>query len=421
MDGNLNLYSQAAATTLVDPQERQSQKSAQVEQTGTLGGLSVTFNANDEVDPTTKDDEMMSAFQAEKKAEQAKKDHAKRKGRGKNTPIEKVSKAIESEQTNQGKDAVKRIMQRIALARSDQPRFNYKLNERAQQLFPESLPQYKEAFEHLSTLNPGASPQAFLSAVAKTFNDIAEQHNALQVAIGIFSDEMALLAGGELEDINQPGQRYPVSGRLSRISSRLEEIKDAHTKEADEERENLEIERTLVQDRIDELKEKLSTLEEATGVLMDKEGARINDSYRLAPELREVLEVNKDLLGLRSSKDLNAIILDKILPLKGNQEQLFGIVMEELLDKVDENQKPDEQTPAAKATRLTNNLEIIREVLSNELKNLQGIRQMGDSKNIEMAIWQSFRMLGEFGSMFRANEDFLAQTYKAHAEGIHVT
>ncbi len=67
-----------------------------------------------------------------------------------------------------------------------------------------------------------------------------------------------------------------------------------------------------------------------------------------------------------------------------------------------------------KAHVFAKNVEIIKTVLGKEMQNLRSIREMADSKTIEMAIWQTLRISGELYSVYALNRDLLNNTYKVN-------
>jgi hypothetical protein len=140
---------------------------------------------------------------------------------------------------------------------------------------------------------------------------------------------------------------------------------------------------------------------------MDTQGTRISDSYRLAPELRKNAGTSPTKQAA-TPKDLNAIILDEILPLGKNMEKMFNSVANKFLN--DPSNGGDTHSQVA---RFTDNLWLIEQALTNELNNLQSINQYGDSKDISKAIMDSVQAMRELGSVCASNESMLQNMQKA--------
>ena len=115
-----------------------------IQQKGKIDSQEVV--ANNEVDPSTKDDELMSGFQAEKKAEKEKRKHSKEeKLRTQIASLGKVKKTGEKDQKN-------RKISRQAEARLkiiEQQKFqdlSRTIQERSQSLFSGSEQKYESFF-----------------------------------------------------------------------------------------------------------------------------------------------------------------------------------------------------------------------------------------------------------------------------------
>ncbi|MDR2397008.1 MAG: hypothetical protein LBD69_04105 [Puniceicoccales bacterium] len=376
--------------------------------TGSLDGQTVTVSAD--VDPTTKDDEVMSGVQSEQKTkkEQAKKAEKKTQ-KGLNSAVGETNQVKSTEGATEQNAYVKRMAKQISqrLEKQSQERVEYNASDRSSKLFPESEEVYKQAFKALNELPANTSAQTFLQNVFELFADVAEQHNAFQVALQSWTEELALLQGGQIADTQNPGHYRSVQGRLREVNDRLSALSKDPSASSSQEREGLQVERDVISARIAELEAKLATLNKASGHLMDTQGARITDSYRLAPELRKNAGISPNR-QLDTPKDLNAIILDKILPFGKDMGKLFNSVSNEFL-----NDPSNGGDTHSQVEHFTANLWLIEKTLTNELNNLQSINQYGDSKDISKAIMDSIQAMRELGSVCASNESMLQNMQKA--------
>ncbi|MDR2769490.1 MAG: hypothetical protein LBB19_02960 [Puniceicoccales bacterium] len=406
MSNSLNLSTQAAAGTFVG-EMRETSASASVEKSGSFHGQTVNVS---EVDPTTKDDEVMSGVQSEQKTkkEQAKKAEKKTQ-KGLNSAVSQANQGKSTEGAAEQNAYVRRKQKEIAqrLEKQSQERVEYNASDRSSKLFPESEEVYKQSFNALNELPANASAQTFLQNVFELFADVAEQHNAFQVALQAWTEELALLQGGQIADTKNPGHYRSVQGQLREVNDRLSALSKDPSASSSQEREDLQVERDVISARIAELQAKLATLNKASGHLMDTQGARISDSYRLAPELRKHAAISSNR-QLDTPKDLNAIILDKILPLGKNMEKMFNSIMNEFLDDLSNGGDVH-----SKLERFMANVWLIEQALTSELNNLQSINQYGDSKDIAKAIMDSIQAMRELASICASNESMLQSMQRA--------
>ena len=388
MDNSLNLNTQAAVVFTGDVGD--SVSSENTEKCGSFNGNTVNVS---EVDPTTKDDEVMSGIKSEQETKKKKAEKARDKGRkGWN---KNVSESQEMKQTKGSLDQsqyMRRLIRQAAkqIEMQGQQRMEYNVSERSEKLYPESKESYKLAYKKLNELPNASNPQSFLSQISSVFSDPAEQHNSLQIAKQSWSEELALLQGGQLADLQQPGHYRSVKGQLQELDHKIESLDEQGSQE---ELEGLKAEREVMLARVETLKEKLVHVEKASQQLMDTYGTRINDSYSLAPELRRNVNLSNSQ-QLMSPKSLSEIILDKILPLGKNMPKLLDSVMSEFFN---------EPTLAANSSqsnldRFSDNLWLIEKTLVGELGNLQTINQLGDSKNIGKSILDAIQSMRELKS-----------------------
>jgi hypothetical protein len=409
MSDSLNLNTQAAASAFMG-EARETSANGSVKQEGNLNGLNVSVNAD--VDPTTKDDEVMSNVKSEQetKKSQAKKSE-KETRKGLNSAVSQANQGKSTEGATEQNAHVKRMIKQInqRLEKQSQERVEYNASDRSNKLFPESEEVYKQAFDALNRLPTNASPQTFLQNVFELFADVAEQHNSLQVAQQTWMDELALLQGGQIADTQTPGHHRSVKSQLNEINDRLSALGKDSSASGAQERENLQVERDVISARIAELEAKLATLNKASGHLMDTQGARISDSYRLAPELRKNAGTSPKVQS-NTPKTLNAIILDKILPFGKDMGKMFNSVSNEFFNNPSNGSDTHSQVESFIA-----NLLLIEQALTSELNNLQSINQYGDSKDIAKSIMDSVQAIRELGSVFAINESTLQNMQRALA------
>ena len=173
MDNSLNLNTQAAVVFTGDVGD--SVSSENTEKCGSFNGNTVNVS---EVDPTTKDDEVMSGIKSEQETKKKKAEKARDKGRkGWN---KNVSESQEMKQTKGSLDQsqyMRRLIRQAAkqIEMQGQQRMEYNVSERSEKLYPESKESYKLAYKKLNELPNASNPQSFLSQISSVFSDPAEQ------------------------------------------------------------------------------------------------------------------------------------------------------------------------------------------------------------------------------------------------------
>ncbi|MDR1254790.1 MAG: hypothetical protein LBJ78_02030 [Puniceicoccales bacterium] len=399
----------ASAASALGGENLGASESSSVSKTGNLGGDNVI--ASNDVDPSTKDDEMGSEIQSKKDATEAKIKEGKRnKG---TSAASRLEKPKESEKLNEQNKDVRRRSKEAELRQKSQARLGSHVSDRSGKLFDDeqSREKYEKYFNALDELSIDAPPSEFLKKVSG-FTDVAEQHNALQVARQSWTEELAYLQGRQIADNQNPGHHRSVQGELNEVNAKLDALgKDSSklsTKEGVKEKETLEAERDAISGRIKDLEAKLATLNKASGHLMDTQGARIDDSYRLAPELRKYADASPNKSLNSTPKDLNAIILDEILPSGKDMNKMFDVVVNKFL-----NDPSNRSTAHSQIERFTANVWLIEQALTSELNNLKVIDQYGDSKDISKAIMDAIQGMRELASVCASNESMLQSMQKA--------
>ena len=121
-----------------------------------------------------------------------------------------------------------------------------------------------------------------------------------------------------------------------------------------------ETEREQIQQQIRALEAQIGELDKVRTQLLNKHGDRILDSYQLAPLLREVTAHFTHDVTL-PPKDFNALILDKLLPLKGNPLQTFQLLTQNLIDGFQDTKSAFEH--------FSENLSVVTRCLTSELQS----------------------------------------------------
>ncbi|MBP5191679.1 MAG: hypothetical protein J6Z25_03900 [Opitutales bacterium] len=332
VDAALNFQTQVTTPieqTFVEEEEPNSVSSTQ---TGKFDTHVVQVNM--EVDPTTKDDECMSGFLAQKlskKAQQRKKTSAKQ------SLLNDAQEAEESEaaqdQNVYVKQVARRTEARLSLIYSEVVKdLKETIQERSYALFSGSESKYEKFFKtleqnaQLRTFHKGAIQDAL-----KEFDDVAEQHNALQIIRDVWERKLSALKN--------------FSQGLGTLSKKGEKN---------------EAEEQSVHQQIQQLEAQLNELEKVQRELMEKQGDRIRDSYQLAPLLREVTAHFTHNITL-PPKDFNALILDQLLPLKGSPLPTFQLLTRALIEGF-----PDTQNACA---HFHENIHLVTTCLAAELKS----------------------------------------------------
>ena len=193
VDGALNFQTQAATQTaqaFVNDEQPVSET-----QTGKLDNQTVQV-ATDEVDPSTKDDECMSGFMAQK---QTKKAQHKKGLRNSRKPLNGVRETADSKKVNEQDARSKRITKqteaRLSMINSQtQKDLQGTIQERSNALFSGSEEKYESCFKKLDELSlQKKCTEATVKGALKTFDDVAEQHNALQIVRDVWERKLANL------------------------------------------------------------------------------------------------------------------------------------------------------------------------------------------------------------------------------------
>lgn len=328
---------------------------------GQLGSQEVL--ASTDVDPTTKDDECASVFQAEKNTKKAQK---KKDKEGTRAKLSELQKAKESQNINEQDQRNRRITKNTAMRLASIGQLvsrdlSETIQERSQKLFDGSEEAYQKCFEALeqATLEKSCTPDKIAKTIAQ-FEDIAEQHNALQIIIDVWERK--------LTNLKSLAQSLPTEKEL-----------DAQARQQDQE---------ALQQQIAELEHNLDTLQQVQTDLMARNGARIEDSYTLAPLLREATAHYTHDITL-PPKSFNALILDKILPLRGDPAKTFDCLTQGLIEGLATSSGPA-------IDHFSHNLDVIKTCLTQEL-------QCCPDKAISTAILNTIRGVEKFGTVQELN------------------
>ena len=333
---------------------------------GQFGAQEVTVSQD--VDPTTKDDECASVFQAEKNTKKAQ----KKKDKEGKTKLNALQKTKENQNINEQDQRGRRISKATEKRLASLGQFTSKdlsgtIQERSQKLFDGNEKNYQECFEELDlavrqkTLTPNKISQA-----TQRFDDVAEQHNALQITIEVWERKLS-----NLKNLKQG------------VSS--EKDIDAQTKQQDQEE---------IQQQIQELENALDGIKKSQGDLMNLKEARdhIIWSYETAPLLRKITASIVNDITL-NPKSYNALLLDKLLPLKGDPAKTFDCLTQGLIDGVD-------LPVSTSIEHFNNNLGVFKSCLSQELKCCP-------DKNTSAAILNSIRSIEKFDTVQKLNTGFI--------------
>ena len=319
--------------------------------------------ASTDVDPTTKDDECASVFQAEKNTKKAQK---KKDKEGNKSKLNALQKAKENQNIQEQDQRNRRITKNTENLLKSIDQFVSKdlsgtIQERSQKLFEGSEKAYQSCFEELDL----AANQKTLTAdkINKTiaqFDDIAEQHNSLQIVIDVWERKLTNLKSLE--------QNLPSEKEVG-----------AQARQQDQE---------AVQQQIQELEDNLDTLRQIQTDIMARNGARIEDSYKLAPLLREATAHYTHDVTL-PPKTFNALILDKILPLKGEPVKTFDCLTQGFIEGIN---------PASGSAidHFKDNLNIVKNCLTQEL-------QCCPDKAIASAVMNAIRSVEKFSTVQEQN------------------
>ena len=144
----------------------------------------------------------------------------------------------------------------------------------------------------------------------------------------------------------------------------------------------------------DNLKKSIKSIRSEQDRLMGIDRNRIEDSYVLAPLLRETTAHLTHSITL-PPKDFNALILDKILPLKGDAMKVFDCLLGNLVEHFE-----DRKTAV---DHFSDNLSIVMKCLSSELKSCP-------EPSIASAIANTCRTVEKLGTVQNINEQMVQRT-----------
>ncbi len=312
-------------------------------QVGNLNGQNVAIDKSS--DPTTKDDELASSIKAEKDTQKAIKEKKEKDDKNKKTNAMQGAKHTEdvNEHQQQGKRISKQTEKRLSIINQNTNEdLQNTINQRSYSLFSGSEDKYRECCNKFSALleKGSSSPEAF-EELLNTFDDVAEQHNALQITKDVWER------------------------KLTRLKTLAKETKERAVGEDSKQSQEQENDYTQLQQQIKKLEQNIENLSTVQDKLMLENGNRIEDSYKLAPLLREVTANLTHDIAL-PPKSFNEIILDKVLPLNGDPVKTFECLCENFI----ENNKTAKNIGES-ISCFENNLFIIRECLKHELKTCQ--------------------------------------------------
>ena len=331
VDGALNFQTQAAAQTM--QAFINDEQTVSATQTGKLDNQTVQIETG-EVDPSTKDDECMSSFMAQK---QTKKAQHKKGLRNSRKPLNGVRETADSKKVNEQDARSKRISKQTearltSIQNMTQKDLQSTIQERSNALFSGSEEKYEKCFQKLEELSlKKQCTEATVKDTLKAFDDVAEQHNALQIVRDVWERKLA----------------------------NLKKFADERPSDSSKEPES-DAEQQQIQQQIRSLETQIGELDKVRTQLLNKHGDRIMDSYQLAPLLREVTAHFTHDVTL-PPKDFNALILDKLLPLKGNPLQTFTLLTQNLIDGFND-------TRSAFA-HFSDNLSVVTRCLTAELRS----------------------------------------------------
>ncbi|MGX8716658.1 MAG: hypothetical protein ACSW8C_01555 [bacterium] len=331
---------------------------------GQLGAQEVI--ASTDVDPTTKDDECASVFQAEKNTKKAQKKKDKEKSK---TKLNELQKIKENQNINEQDQRNRRItkntaMQLASISQLVSRDLSETIQERSQKLFDGSEKTYQKCFEELeqATLEKTCTPDKIAKTIGQ-LEDIAEQHNALQIIIDVWERKLTNLKG--------LAQSLPTEKEL-----------DAEARQQDQE---------ALQQQIAELENNLDTVKQVQTDLMARNGARIEDSYTLAPLLREATAHYTHDITL-PPKSFNELILDKILPLRGDPAKTFDCLTQSLIEGLN-------PSSGSAIEHFTHNVDVVKTCLTQELQccpdkavatailnTLRGVQKLGTVQDLNVSL-----------------------------------
>ena len=329
-----------------------------------------------EVDASTKDDELMSNIQSEKNSKKA----IKKQKNKEQKKLSKVDQTDDSKRVNKQDQRSKRISKqteaRLNLINSTTNQdLQSTIEKRSNALFSGSEQKYSACFDTLdkSNMEQKLDSDAVENALKK-FDDIAEQHNALQI----------------IKDVWER--------KLSNLKKFSQELKFAEKRDDDPDAFSNH-DYSQLQKQIQQLENSLNILSQAQDKIMLKAGNRIEDSYKLAPLLRETTAHFTHDVSL-PPKAFNALILDQILPLKGDIIKTFNCLTQGFIENISDNNTKD------RIQHFSDNISIIKQCLNNELKCCP------DPK-IASAVLNACRSAEKLESIHNLHEQVLIQAYTA--------
>lgn len=339
MGSNVNLQSQGINQTYMNTVGDADGVSTE-NQVGNLNGQNVAIDKSS--DPTTKDDELASSIKAEKDTQKAIKEKKAKDDKNKKTNATQGAKATEhvNEQQQQGKRISKQTEARLTIINQNTNEdLQNTINQRSYSLFSGSEDKYRDCCNRFNALlEKGAnSPEAF-EELLNTFDDVAEQHNALQITKDVWER------------------------KLTGLKTLAKETKERAVGEDSKQSQEQENDYKQLQQQIKKLEQNIENLNTVQDKLMLENGNRIEDSYKLAPLLREVTANLVHDIAL-PPKSFNEIILDKVLPLNGDPVKTFECLCENFIETNKTAKNIGESISC-----FENNLFIIRECLKHELK-----------------------------------------------------
>lgn len=327
------------------------------------------IQANMDVDPSTRDDECMSSFQAHKSAKEERfKSRAKKRAPRLNSVAETEDSKKINEQDERGKHVEKQTLQRLTLINDGMANdLKQTVLERSNALFLGSERQYRSFFKQLdgALLQNGILRLDDIRTGLMMFDDIAEQHNALQIVLDVWERKLT-----QLEQFAEEMKRPDKSATYSQDSQ------------------------DYVNKQAYNLKKSIKSVRSEQDRLMSVDKNRIEDSYVLAPLLRETTARLTHSITLQP-KDFNALILDKVLPLKGDAMKIFDCLLGNLVENF-ENRK-------TAVAHFSDNLSIVMKCLSSELKSCP-------EPSIASAIANTCRAVEKLGTVQDINEQMVQRT-----------
>ena len=342
MEGNVNLQTQATNQAYVNTIGDADGVSTE-NQTGKLNGEKVVIEVI--VDASTKDDEVASyiiAVKTTKKELEEKTNKEQQKAKLNKVDATKDAENV-NEQQQQGKRISKQVEVRLKIInKNTNEDLQNTINQRSYSLFSGSEDKYRECCNKFNALlEKGASSPEEFEELLNTFDDVAEQHNALQITKDVWER------------------------KLTGLKTLAKETRERAVGEDSTQSQEQENDYKQLQQQIKKLESNIENLNSIQDKLMLENGNRIEDSYKLAPLLREVTANLVHDIAL-PPKSFNEIILDKVLPLNGDPVKTFECLCENFI----ENNKTAKNIGES-ISCFENNLFIIRECLKHELKTCQ--------------------------------------------------